>query len=377
LILFAPDYLLNKFKLEFDLVINTDNEVDRKYSLKYTMKKKIHSFLNIKFENNIEYSNFSELETLIKEIFNLYKIDKEDYFMFALRGQITTEDVNLRDLHLLLDPLILQDVLEQVQTSEKDLIKQLLEEIIKEMENYIKYYNDHLTLEMIGLKDIYLINLPNRTDRFQHMKKELYALKFNFTVFPAFHGNSLNLLLSKNKTITNLSPESKLNYTIIKDQLKDADWGQVGCWQSHLHVFFQIRDKIKAEGNDGPVLILEDDVSFYDEFKVILKTALAKLPPDWEILGPGHCSFNCLNQTNLSENICKTDVWYCTHGYIVRNLITVEKLITYFNTEHFEVADHITHKLANNSLMNIYVTNPEMIMQQISIYGTDIQIENS
>lgn len=61
--------------------------------------------------------------------------------------------------------------------------------------------------------------------------------------------------------------------------------GEVACFASHCSVW---RDAA-ARGAPGPLLVLEDDADFDAAFVQAVRGAVARLPPDWDILWVGSC----------------------------------------------------------------------------------------
>ena len=61
--------------------------------------------------------------------------------------------------------------------------------------------------------------------------------------------------------------------------------GEVACYASHVSVW---RDAA-ARAAAGPLLVLEDDADLDANFVASLRGALARLPPDWDVLWVGSC----------------------------------------------------------------------------------------
>jgi len=399
-IVFAPDNLIENMS-----IISND------YFKNHNFRNKIHSFLDHKMENNIQYVNYEELINLITEVFKIYDIEPANYVSHIIQnGSGLSYEIFVAEIPKSLDPIsVLSKLKDHSEYKNRgEIIYKVLLEIYNISHNYFNQYYKK-TQKDLGFNNIYLVNLKQRPDRLEHMIEYLNcAYYLNFTLFSAIHGKTLNALYSENKTMPEISPESKLNYTLVRQavinemekQKVDLEnlenyrkvnisnacrgpecvylsdvWNEVGCWQSHLHVYFQIRDKILAEGNDGPVLILEDDIMFADHFQTRLKYILPRLPNDWELFVAGHCFLKCDNSTIIRDlpEVCKVEEFSCTHGYFVRDLKTVLRLIDYFNTDYFQVADHVTHELTRNNTLKVYAAVPELITQQRYLFKSDIR----
>jgi len=363
-IIFAPEFLI-----DYSNIIPAHNNKDY---LRRKMIDKIHTFYEYKLRNNISNSNFEEFSQLLREIFLSYDLDRHEFTIQVLGSTLTHSDVFITDLHKFLEE---RSEIVDAYKKEKELLNYVLNEVYDTMNSYVKKHYYNFTAEELGLNEIYVINLKKRPDRLNHMKELLKGQNLNFTLFEAFYGVTMLELLSSNKTVPGLSPESKFDYTLCPTDKRT--WNQIGCWQSHLHVLFQIRDKVLAGGKEGPVLILEDDVTFYEEFQPILKTTLPILPEDWEILAAGHCYLNCSSTfiTNI-QDVCKADFWLCLDGYIVRDLNTVIKLISHINTKEFNVIDTLIGDLTKDNIFTTYAIEPEIISQQLDIFGSNIEILN-
>ena len=138
----------------------------------------------------------------------------------------------------------------------------------------------------IGLSDIYVINLERRTDRMQIMKQQLDILNLPFTRFSAIDGVLIKAsIIDHAETDIKFHPETMIRFDWIEKQLLSIkknvmSYGSIGCWQSHLQIYFKIRDKAEKTGIDGPVLILEDDALVDKKLPNSIKEYLKLLPHD-------------------------------------------------------------------------------------------------
>ena len=240
-------------------------------------------------------------------------------------------------------------------------------------------------LKYIGLTDIYLINLDRRPDRLKIMKAQLDLLNLPYIRYPAVDGWKIK---EANENQANhdfdLHPETKLNIsekvnTFFKDEaLKDkfvevdivSTWGEVGCWMSHLQVYFRIRDKARETGVDGPVLILEDDIIMEKFISYEIKRHLKVLPSHWDIFFLGSWG-DCIE--NVNENLCRGYDMWLTSSYVINGSKTAEKLISLSNNGYPSTADGFWRPHFRSSI-HAYIFLKDYLANQDRInFGTDIR----
>jgi GR25 family glycosyltransferase involved in LPS biosynthesis len=110
-----------------------------------------------------------------------------------------------------------------------------------------------------------VITLKHRTDRQEHITKELSKHNIDFQFFFGTDGEILN--------------DSDLEY-ISKRSLANLSNGSIGCAISHQKVWEKI-----AELNDNSLyLILEDDIIVTHDFKLRIKQLLNELPENFDLI---------------------------------------------------------------------------------------------
>ena len=218
-----------------------------------------------------------------------------------------------------------------------------------------------LTLDDIGIKKVFVINLDSRQDRLVNVVALLGYLKFPFTRFSAINMKSIN------KSIKSIHPNTKFFRQASNRSHTD---GQIGTWQSHLQVYFRIVEESKKD--DRSVLILEDDFDMEVETPALLKQALQSLPNDWDMYLLGHCYLKC---TQTHATFCKVGYFLCTHAYIIRNSTVASRIIGWSNTVHTQIADYVwlTH-LKRGSLV-VYASYPtQIVVQDGKSFGSDVKM---
>ena len=183
---------------------------------------------------------------------------------------------------------------------------------------------------------IYLINLKRRPDRLIESTKELVNNGIEFEVFEAIDGNPGIKNISK-------SLESRP--------------GHVGCILSHVAII-----KKAKELNLKSILILEDDIEFYNNFKQKFNTAIENLPEDWDMFYlSGNTSSDKLK--NINDVIFRCFGTLTTHAYAIKN--------TLFN-EIIEGQSKLNHPVDvyyNNVIhpnRNCYIVRPYLCKQRAS-----------
>jgi len=199
--------------------------------------------------------------------------------------------------------------------------------------------DDNATLGV--MKKIYVIHLPNRTDRRDEMEQLRRALGLRWTyveAMPADHRlvgkimacvSAIRTTMSTNARDTSFvwpeedpSPGERIspwdprflammskipawrnfdipllkaseNYTPAACDHNTPDWlfpmqSEIACWYSHVSVIERIANDASLRDNDA-ALILEDDVDMERDIHARLKHVWAYLPEEWDIVFLGHC----------------------------------------------------------------------------------------
>ena len=150
---------------------------------------------------------------------------------------------------------------------------------------------------------IYCINLDKRSDR------------WNTICVPQFSKHNLNV--ERVSAVDGMAVNLPNGFS---SQFK----GRIGCAMSHLKVL-----RLAKELNVPRVLILEDDVSFANEFTSTLSNLIVKVPDNWDMifLGANHV----IKPTFIGNGITKFNKAFTTHAYIV-SLHILDELIELIST---------------------------------------------
>jgi len=158
-------------------------------------------------------------------------------------------------------------------------------------------------------KSIYVINLKERTDRKEHIVKELNKISCNeYNIIDAVDGSKIE------------------NRSRIKN-------GAFGLLMTYKNIYNDWKNK---GGSD--VLIVEDDCMFIDNFNVHLETYTKSVPTNWDMMyfGANH-NYHMGQQTQKINDYCvKTNNSYSAHCVLMKPYI-FEELIKMINNQPLEV----------------------------------------
>jgi len=165
------------------------------------------------------------------------------------------------------------------------------------------------------LKDVIVINLKERKDKRDYIKKELKSRNIDFNFFTA----------SKHE-----NPKR-------------------GCLESHISV---IKDALKK--NIKYLLILEDDCKFINDFSI------DEIPIDWDMLYLGGTVHRILNR-NI-KGYARVQCW-TTHAYIV-NLTNKDLVNSILEANNYdgEIDRYYLEKI--HPIFNAYICDPMVAIQK-------------
>lgn len=228
-----------------------------------------------------------------------------------------------------------------------------------------------------AINKVWIINLVTRNNRMEFMDRQMRTLKIPFDRMEAFtFGNGSEA--KTEETMKRLDPQTKMNLDQVREDMKvatDQTWGAVGCWQSHLQIYFEILHG-KASVLPGPFLVLEDDVKIDTSISRFLsyEYLYETLPSDWEMLYLDHIGLKCReNSTSASKEFCAVYFTFGTGGYVIRNREVAEKLIAAGNTPGLEVADRFINPLFQQGKIIAYAFLTHPVEQLPEEFGSDIR----
>lgn len=130
-----------------------------------------------------------------------------------------------------------------------------------------------------------VINLDGDTDRLAHMRAQARRAGLQFERFPAIRGDALTPELAP------YFPDQGSHPILSR--------GEIGCYASHLAVC----RRIARGGLRAPVLVLEDDVAFAEDFATVLQAALRAAPSGWDVVRlSSETKYSCLSIASLGDD---------------------------------------------------------------------------
>ena len=218
----------------------------------------------------------------------------------------------------------------------------------------------------------YIVNLVRRTDKRNHMIKQLQKLsnaniELNHVFYDAIDGTIDDQLANNNYRVAPwFDPNSN----------KAMTRGEIGCALSHYNIWNLILNSEPSQNNTiDYYMILEDDVildtTILDKLSNI-KQNLDNLSLSFDILYLHRKPFDLVNEISLADgvNLAKKSYWTC--GYIltqlgaqkllatdyINNLIPVDEFIPimYNSNEISEKSKYI-----NNTKLTCFACNPPLI----------------
>lgn len=116
----------------------------------------------------------------------------------------------------------------------------------------------------LAMPPVWVINLDVSVDRWRQCGVELAAQDVEAERFSATLGKAMT--------------DEELAEKVTWAGRYLCTPGMIGCFMSHARVWQRVVD----EGH-AAVVVLEDDIVLFEDFKGRLRTLLAELPPDWEV----------------------------------------------------------------------------------------------
>ncbi len=180
------------------------------------------------------------------------------------------------------------------------------------LKNFLEFRSDKFkgAVELVSSETAgYLVNLENRRDRWEALQEEIEDFQhFKVERFNAVDGNRLQ----KNANLSRLFDGNDYNMRR----------GMVGCALSHLQIMIRFLETDKKY-----CLVLEDDITFADNFEGKLTWARSILPEDFGLLYLGYHSRDARAPFDAYPTVHSWTVEEClkdslggTFGYLISRL---------------------------------------------------------
>ena len=204
----------------------------------------------------------------------------------------------------------------------------------------------------------YFINLDKSKDRLDLMLKYSKDLNLKLERFPAVYGSNLN--------------RNNLIEKGILDKNNKLGNGEIGCFLSHINIWKKaLKRKYKY------ILILEDDIIFTDNFKNNLIKYYNQVPDNWDII---HLGGSRIKGKLINKNIIKPVFDEKISGE--NNMGTYAMLLSRKGIKKLldiviPIKNPIDMQIAlNNKKLNIYYTEPKLIVPNNDFYSEIYLIDN-
>jgi GR25 family glycosyltransferase involved in LPS biosynthesis len=181
-------------------------------------------------------------------------------------------------------------------------------------------------------KNIYVINLKERTDRKLHIENQLNKIDCkNYKLFEGVNGNSLT------------------NPTKLKN-------GMFGLVKTYLNIHEEWSKK-DAEN----IFLIEDDCLFLDDFNKKLEEYINNVPSDWDMLyfGANHNYHGGMQTLRINEKCIKLNNSYTAHCVLLKKKV-FEELIE--NIRNFSIENDVMMALLQRKY-NAYSTSEPLALQ--------------
>ena len=202
------------------------------------------------------------------------------------------------------------------------------------------------TVPISAIEHVFVINLPQRTDRWEQVRKSFAHTGLQLNRWDATDGKTLSPEYVKKVTST------FCNYFCSNSM--------IGIWLSHYRLWKHI-----AEQKLTNVLIMEDDAKPVDNFNEQFNKYWRDMPPNWDIVFLG--CFQCDGSTsgkgdniNGNPHLFIPDFPAGMHGYMLSN-VGAQKLVhelrdveyhidIFLSTPRFSITQKKTFKCTGSSL---------------------------
>lgn len=161
---------------------------------------------------------------------------------------------------------------------------------------------------------IYYINLDRRKDRREHMETELKKINFKGKIerVEGIDGKKLNRDNITSELITSKAVEDAYNPTLNAFG-GEMTLGAIGCALSHYNCYVKV---INECNDDEYVLILEDDITFEDNFLYKYKQYIKRIPT-FDFLLVGFANYITYPTTHPDPLYYKIYKSYGLYGYVI------------------------------------------------------------
>tara|TARA_B110000977_G_C11091282_1_gene496983 strand:- start:4200 stop:4835 length:636 start_codon:yes stop_codon:yes gene_type:complete len=202
--------------------------------------------------------------------------------------------------------------------------------------------------------EVVVINLAHRSDRKEHIQKQLHNQCLSHTFYEAVDGHKLNIdsldkfiISDRGKSYANGEQKKKWGLTLTP--------GAIGCALSHLNLW----NSVQSHKN---LVVFEDDINLCENFKSRLHELFKEVPDDWELLYLGsHIKPKILQESDQPYFVPLNKQVNGTGSYVV-NKAGAEKLRKMcFPLNENQIDTMIYNKF---KFFKVYHANPPLVTTQ-------------
>lgn len=196
-----------------------------------------------------------------------------------------------------------------------------------------------------NIKQIYIINLPNRSDRRRNSIALMQTFDLDALIIPAY---------------TIHSPEVVARTWLVRHGR--ITLVELACWASHMQVWSNI---IASNNSNSWSLIFEDDI----DLEMVTLEVLNSFPSDlWnktDLIYLGYCGNqpgSMIYEGAYGYRIHRALYPSCTHAYAIQSS-SASKLLRLLSSPHKAIDDEIVD-LTNNEKIQVFSIHPPLAIQK-------------
>lgn len=159
--------------------------------------------------------------------------------------------------------------------------------------------------------NIYVINLDKNTIRWANIQKQFKRIGIEYSRFSAFNGKDIELSPWRDKIHPKALDSAKRGYRYSHG---DHSYGSIGCFISHVKIWYDI---LKSGKNEG--IVFEDDISIPKDFVKKYTNMMKNVPQDWDLIlfGPHILLQSVKKRKRVDQNNFIFTHFFGTNSYVI------------------------------------------------------------
>lgn len=203
--------------------------------------------------------------------------------------------------------------------------------------------------EILGIDKVYCISLHKNNDKWDNLLKTITDNGFpNCVIFEGINGSQYSFENLEN--IIGIWQRYILKNNIMRTNHEQFNsWGGLGCYLSHIGIWQDAKDNGYKK-----ILILEDDITFSENFSEKLSDRVAYIPKEYDLLFLD--VLKCYSSKKINKYFNKIlTLFFGTHSYIITSSAIDTMLKTAFPIE-VQIDSYMSYT-GNISDLNMYYTS--------------------